>query len=124
MENSTTSQNVDTDPKEATAKIVEPMTRKEWYDVVAPANFEKRQFAKTICNKTQGLKIAGDNLRGRVYEVNQADLVNDAPTKGFELYVGGKTTHRYCNMEKCGFREYRSEKLLQNVSSPPPTAPS
>ena len=65
----------------AKKKIVEPMLRKEWYDVVAPANFEKRQFAKTICNKTQGLKIAADNLRGRVYEVNQADLVNDAPTK-------------------------------------------
>merc|ERR1719387_1474186 len=65
----------------AKKKVVEPMLRKEWYDVVAPANFEKRQFAKTICNKTQGLKIAADNLRGRVYEVNQADLVNDAPTK-------------------------------------------
>lgn len=62
-------------------KIVEPMTRKEWYDVVAPANFEKRQFAKTICNKTQGLKIASDNLRGRVYQVNHADLVNEAATK-------------------------------------------
>merc|ERR1712146_640417 len=38
-------------------------------------------FAKTICNKTQGLKIAADNLRGRVYEVNHADLTKDAPTK-------------------------------------------
>merc|ERR1712146_844424 len=38
-------------------------------------------FAKTICNKTQGLKIAADNLRGRVYEVNHADLTMDAPTK-------------------------------------------
>merc|ERR1711916_95849 len=33
------------------------------------------------CNKTQGLKIAADNLRGRVYEVNHADLTKDAPTK-------------------------------------------
>merc|ERR1719487_957382 len=30
---------------------------------------------------TSGLKIAADNLRGRVYEVNHADLLNDAPTK-------------------------------------------
>merc|ERR1711991_908908 len=30
---------------------------------------------------TQGLKIAADNLRGRVYEVNHADLTKDAPTK-------------------------------------------
>lgn len=55
-------------------KIQEPMSRKEWYDVVAPNTFKNRQFAKTICNKTQGLKIAADNLRGRVYEINQADL--------------------------------------------------
>jgi len=55
-------------------KIQEPMSRKEWYDVVAPNTFKNRQFAKTVCNKTQGLKIAADNLRGRVYEVNQADL--------------------------------------------------
>ena len=65
----------------AKKKIQEPMLRKEWYDVVAPENFEVRQFAKTICNKTQGLKIAADNLRGRVYEVNHADLTKDAPTK-------------------------------------------
>jgi len=58
----------------AKKKIQEPMTRKEWYDVVAPNTFKNRQFAKTICNKTQGLKIAAENLRGRVYEVNQADL--------------------------------------------------
>ena len=65
----------------AKKKIMEPFARKEWYDVVAPATFEKRQFAKTVCNKTSGLKIAADNLRGRVYEVNHADLLNDAPTK-------------------------------------------
>jgi len=55
-------------------KIAEPMARKEWYDIVAPANFKTRQFGKTICNKTQGLKIAADNLRGRVFEVNHADV--------------------------------------------------
>ena len=65
----------------AKKKIVEPFARKEWYDIVAPSTFEKRQFGKTVCNKTQGLKIAADNLRGRVYEVNHADLLNDAPTK-------------------------------------------
>jgi len=62
-------------------KIAEPFTRKEWYDVVAPTGFKTRQFAKTICNKTQGLKIAGDNLRGRVYEVNHADLQGGEGTK-------------------------------------------
>lgn len=55
-------------------KAQETMARKEWYDVVAPSNFEKRQFSKTICNKTQGTRIAADVLRGRVYEANLADL--------------------------------------------------
>lgn len=55
-------------------KVVEPMARKEWYDVVAPSVFKTRQFTKTICNKTQGTKIAADYLRGRVYEGNLADL--------------------------------------------------
>lgn len=72
-------------------KIVEAMTRKEWYDVVAPANFKVRQFCKTINNKTQGLKIASENLRGRVFEINQADLDNsttkDAPFRKFKFAV-------------------------------------
>ncbi|CBH15404.1 40S ribosomal protein S3A, putative [Trypanosoma brucei gambiense DAL972] len=60
--------------KRGKKKAQEAMSRKEWYDVVAPKNFEVRQFAKTICNKTQGTKIAADFLRGRVYEGNLADL--------------------------------------------------
>jgi small subunit ribosomal protein S3Ae len=55
-------------------QIKEPMSRKEWYDVVAPTSFKTRQFTKTICNKTQGIKIASDNIRGRVFEANLADL--------------------------------------------------
>lgn len=59
-------------------KVQEAMSRKEWYDVVAPSNFETRQFCKTICNKTQGTRIAADFLRGRVYETNLADLNQSA----------------------------------------------
>ncbi|CAJ1035876.1 putative Ribosomal S3Ae family [Leishmania utingensis] len=59
-------------------KAQETMARKEWYDVVAPSNFEKRQFSKTICNKTQGTRIAADVLRGRVFEANLADLNQSA----------------------------------------------
>eukprot|EP01084_Bolivina_argentea_P130417 230227_1 len=60
--------------KRGKKKVVEPMARKEWYDVCAPTTFQTRQFTKTICNKTIGIKIAADNLRGRVYEGNLADL--------------------------------------------------
>jgi len=52
----------------------DPFLRKEWYDVVAPNNFKKRLVCKTCVNKTIGLKIASDALKGRVFETNLADL--------------------------------------------------
>jgi small subunit ribosomal protein S3Ae len=59
-------------------KTADPMTRKEWYDVVAPAvpglDKDKRQFTKTLVNKTVALKRSEDNLKGRIFEVNLADL--------------------------------------------------
>lgn len=72
-------------------KIVEPMARKEWFDVVAPRNFKVRQFAKTLCNKTIGIRTVADNLKGRVYETNLADLdqatTKDQPFKKVKLSV-------------------------------------
>ena len=55
-------------------KAVDMMTRKEWYDVVAPSIFTKRQCCKTLVNKTIGTKIAAENLKGRQYEVSLGDL--------------------------------------------------
>jgi small subunit ribosomal protein S3Ae len=71
-------------------KVVESMAKKEWYDVVAPAGFAVRQFTKTLCNKTIGTKIAAENLRGRVYEANLADLqkqTGDAAYRAIKLRV-------------------------------------
>eukprot|EP00758_Cryptobia_borreli_P005687 Tbor_TRINITY_DN4964_c0_g1::TRINITY_DN4964_c0_g1_i2::g.9836::m.9836/K02984/RP-S3Ae, RPS3A; small subunit ribosomal protein S3Ae len=78
--------------KRGKKKVVEPMSRKVWYDVCAPANFDKnRQFAKTIANKTIGGKQAADNLRGRVYEGNLADLTQssnrDEPFRNLKFQV-------------------------------------
>lgn len=76
----------------AKKKIIEPMARKEWFDVVAPKNFKVRQFAKTLCNKTIGTRTVSDNLKGRVYECNLADLdeatTKDQPFKKMKLTVG------------------------------------
>merc|ERR1711872_1188613 len=58
-------------------KIVDPFTRKEWYDVRAPVMFNTRGICKTPVNKTAGTRIASDSLKGRVYEVSLADLQND-----------------------------------------------
>jgi len=58
-------------------KIVDPFTKKEWYDVRAPVQFQQRTVAKTPVNRTSGTKIASDFLKGRVYEVSLADLQKD-----------------------------------------------
>ncbi|XP_028169057.1 40S ribosomal protein S3a-like [Ostrinia furnacalis] len=34
-------------------KIVDPFTRKDWYDVKAPSMFNKRQVGTTLVNRTQ-----------------------------------------------------------------------
>jgi len=58
-------------------KVIDPFTRKEWYDVRAPAIFSCRDVGKTLINKTQGTKIASEGLKGRVFEVSLADLQNE-----------------------------------------------
>merc|ERR1712088_890172 len=63
--------------KGAKKKIVDPFTRKDWYDIKAPANFKNRDIGKTLVNRTQGTKIASDGLKGRVFEVSLADLQNE-----------------------------------------------
>merc|ERR1739838_472880 len=63
--------------KGAKKKIVDPFTRKDWYDIKAPSVFKVRQVGKTLVNRTQGTKIASDGLKGRVYEVSLADLQNE-----------------------------------------------
>jgi len=58
-------------------KIVDPFTKKDWYDVKAPSLFATRQIGKTLVTKTIGRKIASDGLKGRVFEVSLADLNNN-----------------------------------------------
>ena len=35
-------------------KVVDPFTRKEWYDVKAPSTFQVRNACKTCVNRTSG----------------------------------------------------------------------
>mmetsp|Transcript_39589 Transcript_39589/g.89295 ORF Transcript_39589/g.89295 Transcript_39589/m.89295 type:complete len:268 (+) Transcript_39589:81-884(+) len=58
-------------------KAGDPFLKKEWYDIKAPSMFSTRNCGKTLCTKTQGTKIASEQLKGRVLEVNLADLNND-----------------------------------------------
>ncbi|KAI0222995.1 40S ribosomal protein S3a [Lamellibrachia satsuma] len=61
-------------------KIVDPFSKKDWYDVKAPCMFNKRQIGKTLVTRTIGTKIASDGLKGRVFEVSLADLQDDEVT--------------------------------------------
>jgi small subunit ribosomal protein S3Ae len=58
-------------------KVVDPFSRKDWYDIKAPSLFEVRNVGKTLANRSQGLKNANDSLKGRVIEVSLADLSKD-----------------------------------------------
>merc|ERR1712203_469733 len=53
------------------------MGKKEWYDINAPSMFTIRNCGKTLVSRTQGTKIATEELKGRVLEVNLADLNAD-----------------------------------------------
>ncbi|GMG18468.1 unnamed protein product [[Candida] boidinii] len=55
-------------------RVVDPFTRKEWFDIKAPTTFENRNVGKTLINKSTGLKNAADGLKGRVFEFCLADL--------------------------------------------------
>jgi len=58
-------------------KVVDPFTRKDWYDIKAPSIFEVRDVGKTLVNRSQGLKNANDSLKGRIIEVSLGDLNKD-----------------------------------------------
>jgi len=51
--------------------------KKEWYDIKAPCVFAQRSCGKTIVSRTAGTKIATEELKGRVLELNLADLNAD-----------------------------------------------
>jgi len=41
-------------------KVIDPLSRKEWYDFKAPVPFSTRSFGKTLVTKTTGTKVASE----------------------------------------------------------------
>ena len=72
--------------KKGGKKIVDPFSKKEWYDVKAPGAFEIRQIGKTVVSRTQGNRLAADSLRGRVFEVSLGDLKKDGEDEAFRKF--------------------------------------
>jgi len=58
-------------------KTVDPFTKKDWYQIKAPAVFKKRLVGYSLCNRTAGMRIAADSLKGRIFETCLADLQGD-----------------------------------------------
>ena len=48
-------------------KVVDPFTKKDWYQIKAPAVFKVRNVGHTLVTRTTGNKMAADGLKGRVY---------------------------------------------------------
>jgi len=67
-------------------KIIDPFSKKEWYDVKAPAPFAIRQVGKTIVSRTQGTRLARDGLIGRVYTASLGDLKPDGEDDAFRKF--------------------------------------
>ena len=62
-------------------KVVDSLSRKEWFELKAPAPFQSESFGFTCANRTQGLSIiisiiekVEDSIKGRVVSQMQADL--------------------------------------------------
>lgn len=72
--------------KKGSKKVVDPFSKKEWYDVKAPSAFEVRQVGKTVVSRTQGNKIAANSLRGRVFEVSLGDLKKNGEDEAFRKF--------------------------------------
>ena len=55
-------------------RVIDPLSRKEWFHLRAPVPFKSESFGYTCANKSQGLKKVEDAVRGRVVTYLQADL--------------------------------------------------
>jgi len=66
--------------KKTGRKIIDPFSRKEWFDISVPTFFSKRKAGRTVATKTTGQKTSRDSLLGRLVTLSPGDL----PTKGGE----------------------------------------
>jgi len=55
-------------------KVADPFVRKQWFDVKAPDFFTNKRVGKMPVNRSAGARNAHDDLKGRIVEVNLADL--------------------------------------------------
>lgn len=49
--------------KKEDKEVVDPFSKKDWYDMKASAMFNTKNSGKTLVTRTQGTKIAYDGLK-------------------------------------------------------------
>jgi len=65
-------------------KAGDPFLKKEWYEIKAPSIFQKRNCGTTLVTKSAGTKIASEGLKGRVLELNLADLMTESDDMAYK----------------------------------------
>jgi hypothetical protein len=68
-------------------KQADPFTRKEWYDIKAPAAFTTRNAGTTPVSRTSGTHVASESLKGRVFTISLADLAVSVASSAAEALL-------------------------------------
>jgi len=72
--------------KKGNRKVIDPFSKKEWYDIKTPAVFDVRNAGKTVVTKTIGQRQAKDGLLGRVFDISMADLKTGRDEDAFRKF--------------------------------------
>ncbi|THH00407.1 hypothetical protein EW026_g2113 [Hermanssonia centrifuga] len=113
-------------------KVVDPFSRKDWYDIKAPSIFEVKNVGKTLANRSQGLKNANDSLKGRIIEIQGKNCLTNFHGMSFtsdklrslvrkwqtliEAHVDVKTTDGYLiRLFAIGFTKRRPSQVRKTT---------
>jgi len=98
-------------------RVVDPFTRKDWFDIKAPSMFDTRNVGKTLINRSAGMKNAADGLKGRIIELSLADLNKGDDENSFRKIslrideVAGKNC--LTNFHGMDFTSYKLRSLVR-----------
>jgi small subunit ribosomal protein S3Ae len=87
--------------KKGGRKAIDPFSRKDWFEVKAPAVFAIRNVGYTMGTRSQGNKNVRDTLIGRVFECSLGDLKLNGEDDAFRKF-------------KLRVEEMQGKKLLTN----------
>ncbi|ELW62095.1 40S ribosomal protein S3a [Tupaia chinensis] len=73
--------------KGAKKKVVDPFSKKDWYDVKAPTMFNVRNIGKTLVTRIQETKIVPDGFKDNTSETKIEAHINVKTTDGYLLHL-------------------------------------